>query len=140
MADSKLKILVVDDEKELVDTLTLRFTALGYDVAAAHDGQEALFKAQNEIPDLIILDLMLPKVDGYHVARMLKFDDEYKHIPIIMLTALGQPQDRQQGMSCGADAYMTKPFDGKLLAGEVERLLAVSREDGGTGRHARLRT
>ena len=122
------KLLVVDDERELVESLSLRLSALGYEVISAYDGQEALLKAQNESPDLIILDLMLPKMDGYHVARLLKFDEEHKQIPIIMLTARGQAQDRQLGFNCGADAYVLKPFDGKALTAEIERLLAAKGE------------
>lgn len=143
MGEKKAKILLVDDEKDVVDSLLLRFEAGGYEVITAYDGQEALFKAQNESPDLIVLDLMLPKMDGYHVARLLKFDESYKDIPIIMLTARGQTQDKQQGLNCGADVYMVKPFDSKALIAEIERLLAArlhKSEDGGTGRHARLRT
>lgn len=124
MSQTKKRILVVDDEKDIVESLTLRFEAAGYEVSPAYDGQEALFKAQNENPDLIVLDLMLPKMDGYHVAKILKFDEEYKHIPIIMLTARGQAQDRQQGFNCGADAYMLKPFDSKVLMEEVKKFLA----------------
>ena len=124
MGEKKTRILVVDDEKDLVEGLSLRLDAMGYEVISAYDGQEALSKAQNESPDLIILDLMLPKMDGYHVARLLKFDESYKDIPIIMLTARGQSQDRQQGFNCGANAYMVKPFDSKELIAEIEKLLA----------------
>lgn len=127
MVEKKTRILLVDDERELSDSLALRLDAMGYEVVTAYDGQEALFKAQTESPDLILLDLMLPKMDGYHVARILKFDEAYRHIPIIMLTARGQANDRQQGFNCGADAYMLKPFDSKALLSEIVRLLEKAR-------------
>ena len=82
----KKRILVVDDEVELVKAIQIRLEQADYEVIVAYDGQEALEKARKEKPDLIVLDLMLPKIDGYKVCRMLKFDDKYKQIPIIMLT------------------------------------------------------
>lgn len=105
------KILVVDDEKELTKAMTIRLTAADYEVSVAHDGEEALKKARQEKPDLIILDLMLPKIDGYKVCRLLKFDQKYREIPIIMVTARVEEEDKRLGMETGADEYMTKPFD-----------------------------
>ena len=119
----KKKILIVDDEVELVIAMQIRFEQSGYDVLSANDGQEALDKARSEKPNLIILDLMLPKLDGYKVCRMLKFDEKYKHIPIIMLTARAQESDKELGMEVGADAYITKPFDSGLLLLKVEELV-----------------
>lgn len=117
------KILLVDDEKDLVDTVSFRLKASGYDVVTAYDGQEALTKTRLEKPDLIVLDLMLPKMDGYKVCRMLKFDERYKDIPIIMFTARVQDSDRKMGEEVGADAYITKPFDPQNLLGKVKELL-----------------
>ncbi len=117
------KILLVDDEKDLVETVTFRLESSGYEVVSAYDGQEGLDKAKSEGPDLIILDLMLPKMDGYKVCRMLKFDGKYKDIPIIMFTARAQDSDKQMGEQVGADAYITKPFDPKALLGKIEELL-----------------
>jgi len=117
------KILLVDDEKDLVDTVTFRLKASGYDVVTAYDGQEALTKTRTEKPDLIILDLMLPKMDGYKVCRMLKFDERYKKIPIIMFTARAQDSDKKMGEEVGADAYITKPFDPQTLLGKIKELL-----------------
>ncbi|MDD5005485.1 MAG: response regulator [Candidatus Omnitrophica bacterium] len=117
------KILVVDDEVQLVDMMKLRLEANNYDVIAAYDGQEGLDKARKEKPDLIILDLMLPKIDGYKVCRMLKFDEKYKKIPIIMFTARAQAEDEKVGMEVGADAYVTKPFEPQVLLGKIKELI-----------------
>lgn len=119
----KMKILIVDDELELVEILSIRLEAHNYQVATAFDGQEALDKARSEKPDLIILDLMLPKLDGYKVCRMLKFDEKYRHIPIIIFTARSQDADIKLGEEVGADAYITKPFEADILLGKIEQLL-----------------
>jgi len=121
--DEKKRILVVDDEADLVDMLKMRLEVNNYDVITAYDGQEALDKARKEKPDLIILDLMLPKIDGYKVCRMLKFDEKYKKIPIILFTARAQDSDQKMGKEVGADAYVTKPFEPKVLLGKIEELL-----------------
>lgn len=117
------KILVVDDEEHIVEMLRMRLEVHGYDVIAAYDGQEGLRLAKTESPDLIILDVMLPKMDGYSVCRMLKYDNKYSSIPIIMLTARAQQQDQNIGEKTGADIYMIKPFDPKELMGKVEEFL-----------------
>lgn len=117
------KILVVDDEKDLVETLTFRLEANNYEVIKAYDGQDGLEKARGEKPDLIILDLMLPKMDGYKVCRMLKFDEKYKRIPIIMFTARAQDSDKKMGMEVGADGYIIKPFEPKALLDKMAELL-----------------
>jgi len=120
--DSK-KILVVDDERDLVETLTFRLKASGYDIIAAFDGQEALEKAKKENPDLIILDLMLPKMDGYKVCGLLKADTRYNKIPIILFTAKAQAEDRKLGEEVGANAYIIKPFDPQVLLSKIKELL-----------------
>ena len=122
MSDLK-KILVVDDEFDLVEMVTMRLEANNYQVISALDGQEGLDKARNEKPDLIILDLMLPKIDGYKVCRMLKFDEKYKQIPIILFTARAQESDMKLGEEVGADAYLTKPFEPGILLAKVSELL-----------------
>jgi two-component system alkaline phosphatase synthesis response regulator PhoP len=110
------KILVVDDEPDLVETVRYPLEMEGYQVLVAYNGEDALNQARKDSPDLIILDLMLPKLDGYKVCRLLKFDERYKHIPVLMLTAKTQEKDRLLGKETGADEYMTKPFDiDKLL-------------------------
>lgn len=120
---SKYKILIVDDEADLVTMIKLRLEATGYDILEAYDGQEALKKAQDQNPDLIILDIMLPKMNGYKVCRMLKFDEKYRHIPIIMFTARVQEADKQMSQKVGADAYIAKPFEPDILLEKIQGLL-----------------
>ncbi len=117
------KILVIDDEKDLVETVTYRLQANGYEVISAYDGQEGLNKAQKEKPDLIILDLMLPKMDGYRVCGLLKGDSRYNKIPIILFTARAQESDKKMGDEVGGDAYITKPFDPPALLAKIKELL-----------------
>ncbi|OGI17207.1 MAG: hypothetical protein A2287_09910 [Candidatus Melainabacteria bacterium RIFOXYA12_FULL_32_12] len=105
------KILIVDDEQDIVETLKFVLETEGLNCITAYDGEEALFKAKNEKPDLIILDVMLPKINGYKVCRLLKFDAKYKDIPILMVTARSQEEDKSIGEETGADEYITKPFD-----------------------------
>jgi len=105
------KILVVDDEVDLVETIRFPLEMEGFNVLLSYNGEDALNQARKENPDLILLDLMLPKLDGYKVCRLLKFDERYKHIPILMLTAKTQEKDKLLGKETGADEYITKPFD-----------------------------
>ncbi|MFC1666767.1 response regulator transcription factor [Candidatus Omnitrophota bacterium] len=119
----KKRILLVDDEEDLRKMLKFRLEAMDYDVLEAGDGQEGLEKARSAKPDLIILDLMLPKIDGFKVCRMLKFDERYKTIPIIMFTARAQKQDEELGKQMGADAYITKPFEPQILLENIKKLI-----------------
>jgi DNA-binding response OmpR family regulator len=119
----KKRILVVDDEAALVEMLAMRLEANDYIVLTAGDGQEGLEKARKEFPDLIILDLMLPKMDGYKVCRMLKFDEKFKKIPIILFTARAQESDVRLGEEVGADAYLTKPFEPVILLAKIKELI-----------------
>lgn len=122
MGDKK-RVLIVDDERDLVETISFRLEAAGYEVLSAYDGQEGLEKARDEKPDLILLDVMMPKMDGYQVCRFLKFDEDFKNIPIVMLTARGQESDKNTGAGVGADAYITKPFDSASLLLKIKELL-----------------
>jgi len=117
------KILVVDDEADLVETVRFPLELDGYNVLVSYNGEDALNQARKEKPDLIILDLMLPKLDGYKVCRLLKFDERYKHIPILMLTAKTQEKDKILGMETGADEYITKPFEMDDLIKKVKAYL-----------------
>jgi DNA-binding response OmpR family regulator len=117
------KILIVDDETDIVETLSFRLREEGYECIAARDGIDALKKARTENPHLIILDIMLPKMNGYKVSRLLKFDEKYQHIPIIMLTAKTQDAERITGIETGADGYLTKPFDIDTLMGMIQKHL-----------------
>lgn len=119
----KKRILLIEDEADMVYALTLQLEAIHYEVLSATDGQTGLDMARKEKPDLIILDLMLPKMDGYKICRMLKFDERYKKIPIIMFTARVQDQDKKLGQEVGADAYITKPFDSQVLLDKINTLL-----------------
>ena len=119
----KKRILVVDDEVELIKAIQIRLEQAGYEALFAYDGKEGLEKAHKEKPDLIILDLMLPKMDGYKVCGLLKADTRYDKIPIIIFTARAQESDIKMGQEVGADAYMTKPFEYQVLLGKIKELL-----------------
>ena len=119
----KKRILVVDDEADLREMLSLRLEANGYEVLTAADGEEGLAKARKEKPDLIILDLMLPKVDGYKICLMLEYDEKYKKIPIILFTARAQETDVSMGEEVGADAYIIKPFEPGILLAKIKELI-----------------
>ena len=129
----KPKILVVDDEPDAVELIEFNLKANGYDVATAADGEEALEKARALLPNLIILDIMLPEVDGMEVCKILRRDQRTSGIPIIMLTAKAAEIDRVLGFELGADDYVTKPFSPRELVLRVKRLLrtgAVTEEKG----------
>jgi len=123
---AKKKILVVEDEAELTRAIQIRLEEAGYEVLIAYDGQAALENARAENPDLIVLDLMLPKMDGFKVCRMLKFDENYKKIPVVMLTARAQEKDEDLGYEVGADAFITKPFKYQVLLAKIAELLGDS--------------
>ena len=118
------KILAVDDSPTIVEMIKAILFAAGYEVVTAADGKEALELARTSDAQLIILDVMLPKLDGYRVCRLLKFDQKYKHIPIIMLTAKAEEASMQVGMRTGADLYLTKPIEPDQLLAAVESQLA----------------
>jgi two-component system alkaline phosphatase synthesis response regulator PhoP len=118
------KILLVDDEVDLVETVRFPLEMEGYHVLVSYNGEDALNQARKENPDLILLDLMLPKLDGYKVCRLLKFDERYKHIPILMLTAKTQEKDKVLGLETGADEYITKPFEMDYLMEKVKEYLS----------------
>jgi DNA-binding response OmpR family regulator len=117
------KILLVEDEKDLASTILFRLSAKGYEVILAYDGQEGLDKARADKPDLIILDLMLPKIDGYKVCALLKSDSRYSNIPILIFSARAQDEDRKKAKEAGADFYMTKPFEPEVLLSKLKELL-----------------
>jgi DNA-binding response OmpR family regulator len=119
----KKRILIVDDEPDLLETIQINLELEGYECLVAYDGNRGFERARKEKPDLIILDVMLPGMNGYKVCRLLKFDEKYKRIPIIMLTAQAQEHERLLGEETGADYYMTKPFSADKLIAKVEELL-----------------
>ena len=117
-------ILVVEDELDLAELISFHIVKSGYEVTEAHDGEQALFKAQEHNFDLIVLDLMLPKVDGMTVFSELRSKAKTREIPVIMLTAKGQPVDRIAGLEAGADDYVTKPFVPKELMLRIKKQLS----------------
>jgi len=117
------KILVTDDSPTIVAMIKGLLESDGYSVVTASDGQEALDKAKKEMPDLIMLDLMLPRIDGYKVCAMLKFDKNYSKIPIIILTARAGESDKELGAEVHADAYVTKPFEPDAILAKVKELI-----------------
>lgn len=117
------KILLVDDEVNFVDVVRTRLEGNKYQVITAYDGEEALERVKEDRPDLIILDIMMPKISGFDVCRKLKIDPNYKDIPIIMLTAKFQANDKNFCIAMGADAYITKPFESQALLDKIRELL-----------------
>ncbi len=118
----KPKILLVDDEPSIVKMVAKRLEVAGFEVVVAMDGEEALEKAKGQGPDVIILDCMLPKLNGYEVCGALKKDPEHRKIPVIMLSARVQEKDEKAGLECGADAYMRKPFNSQELVEQINHL------------------
>lgn len=124
------KILVVDDEPFIVEMIEETLSSEGYEVVKAYTGEEALTTVENEEPDLLLLDLMLPGMDGYEVCRQLQRDARFNHIPVIMLTAKSAIADRVSGYEKGADDYITKPFDpDELLIRVRSQLQHLSSEE-----------
>ena len=117
------KILIVDDETEIVSLLEEALMEKGYRVLKALDGLTALETARKENPDLVILDLMLPKMDGYKVCALLKQDTRYHQIPIILFSARAQEEDKKLGEEMGANAYLSKPFDSEALFNKIHQLI-----------------
>jgi len=120
---SKATILVVDDEADIQELVRLNLVREGYDVLTCGTGEKALDIAGQKQPALVILDLMLPGIDGLEVCKRLKGDSKTKSIPVVMLTAKGEEVDIITGLELGADDYMTKPFSGKVLVARVRRIL-----------------
>jgi two-component system phosphate regulon response regulator PhoB len=125
---SKATILIVDDEEDIRELVELNLAQEGYKVLSCETGEQALETAAYKLPDLIILDLMLPGIDGLEVCKKLKSNIKTENIPIIMLTAKGEETDIVTGLELGADDYVTKPFRGKVLVARVRRILRRSTE------------
>lgn len=116
----RTRILVVDDEARMRELVRLYLASAGYEVLEAQDGLEALQRFEAEAPDLVVLDLMLPRLDGWEVCQRIR---KYSRVPIIMLTARGEVHDKVVGLRLGADDYIAKPFDGRELLARVEAVL-----------------
>jgi DNA-binding response OmpR family regulator len=126
------KILLVDDDVDFVEATKLILESKSYDVVVSYDGKEGLKKVQTEEPNLIILDVMMPKMDGYEVCAKLKSDPKYRHIPILLLTAVGEyipttSYTKEMGMKIEADDYVPKPVEPMEIVDRVEKLVRISR-------------
>ncbi len=123
MAQGK-KVLAVDDERHIVRLIQVNLERAGYQVATAFDGPEALKKVEADKPDLIVLDVMMPRMDGFEVLKRLQANPETREIPVVMLTAKAQDADVFRGWSSGVSAYLTKPFNPLELITFVKRILS----------------
>lgn len=121
------KILIVDDEQDIVECLDMNLKKKGYETVFAYDGTDAVLKVRRENPDCILLDVMLPKISGIEVCRLLKADEDTRSIPVIMLTARGEEDDKVIGFDAGADDYIVKPFGWRELFARIEVSLRHSR-------------
>ena len=116
-------ILIVDDEEYIVTSLEYVMKSAGYEVVVSYDGEQAIDKVKETAPDLLILDVMMPKLDGFEVCEKIRANPLWESIRIIMLTAKGRDSERDKGISLGADAYMTKPFSTRDILKRVTELL-----------------
>lgn len=126
------KILAVDDERHIVRLIQVNLERAGYEVITAYDGREALKKIAEERPDLVVLDVMMPYMDGLETLKQIRANQEMRELPVIMLTAKAQDQDVFQGYTHGADIYLTKPFNPMELLTFVKRIFTeMESGDGG---------
>ncbi len=121
-------VLVVDDEVNIVTSLEYVMKAAGFDVATAYDGEEALTKVAEIVPDLVILDVMMPKLDGFEVCEKIRANPLWESVIIVMLTARGRDSEREKGLSLGANDYLTKPFSTHDIVKRVKELLSTNEE------------
>ncbi len=129
-----LKVLVCDDERHIVRLIQVNLEREGYKVVTAYDGKEGLEKVQSEKPDLMVLDVMMPYMDGFEVLKTLRRDSATADLPVIMLTAKAQDKDVFEGYTYGADMYLTKPFNPRELIAFVKRI-STGGNDGGSNRY-----
>ena len=120
------KILIVDDVQDIVESLKFVLESNDYTCYCAYNGEDGLRLAKEIVPDLMILDVMMPKINGYKISRLLKFDSKYKNIPILMVTARSQNEDKLIGEETGADEYITKPFEIDEVVNKVNSYLGES--------------
>ncbi len=132
---AKEKILVVDDEEDILELVHFNLGREGFEVLCAASGEQALEKLKHHPVDLIVLDLMLPGIDGYTVARRVKSDPQNQHTPIVMLTAKGAESDVVTGLEMGAEDYITKPFSPRILLARIHTVLRRGRQRNGTNHH-----
>jgi len=128
--NDKSRILIIDDDKDILEITRTFLEGRGYSVVQADSGEKALKKVRSSKPNLILLDVMMPKMDGFWLCRVLKSDPEFQHIPIIFLTAIDDAQSRIEGQKCGGDDYLTKPFDLDALDVRIRaQLKKLSKDD-----------
>jgi two-component system phosphate regulon response regulator PhoB len=127
-----MKILVVEDEPAMVELLRYNLESEGFDVASAHDGDEAMLAIEEEQPDMLLLDWMLPKVSGIEICRRLRRDQKHGNLPVIMITARGEEADRVRGLDVGADDYVAKPFSPAELMARIRAVLRRRNPDVGS--------
>lgn len=120
---AKEHILIVDDEEDLLELVRYNLSKEGFRVTAVTTGEDAIREARTQAPDLIVLDLLLPSVDGLEVCRLLRSDHRTRHVPIVMLTAKGEEPDIVTGLELGADDYLTKPFSPRVLLARIKAVL-----------------
>jgi len=129
-----LKVLVCDDERHIVRLIQVNLERQGYQVVTAFDGKEGLEKVRSEKPDLCVLDVMMPYMDGFEVLKSIRRDPATEQLPVIMLTAKAQDKDVFEGYHYGADMYLTKPFNPMELVTFVKRIAAGNSDPGGSRR------
>lgn len=125
------RVLVVDDEPNIVLSLQFLMRKAGYNVRVAHDGEEALAEMAKQRPDVVLLDVMMPKRDGYDVCETIRANPDWAGVKIIMLTAKGREVEREKGMALGADDYITKPFSTREVLQRVTDILGLGESSGG---------
>ena len=118
----KIKVAVVDDDPSIAKVMKIILTSHGFDVVVAPGGEAGLALARSEMPDILLLDVMMPDIDGFEVCRRLKADEATRDIPVIFVSALGNAADVQKGISLGARAYITKPFTPDVLLARIDEI------------------
>ncbi len=126
MADKQPKILIADDEEDIKDVLSLYLEASGFEVITAFDGLDAMERAKESLPDLILMDVMMPVIDGIEVTRQLKEIDSTKDIPIVLLSAAAQSEMVEKGLNSGAIDYISKPFEPEQVKNAVKQILKIA--------------
>lgn len=121
-----MRVMIVEDEPNIVESLSFVFSREGWQVAAALDGETAIERLLSEPPDVLVLDVMLPPLNGFEVLKRLRAEPSLKHLPVLVLTAKGQEKDRHTAMRLGADAFVTKPFSNRDIVQQVRELAGVS--------------
>lgn len=120
-----MRVMIVEDEPNIVESLSFVFSREGWQVAAALDGETAISRLMSEPPDVLILDVMLPPLNGFEVLKRLRSEPSLKHLPVLVLTAKGQEKDRHTAMRLGADAFVTKPFSNRDIVQQVRELAGI---------------